>query len=482
MPRSSVPLAAAPPAGPLLITLRPRTVAAALWLALAALVAAALLTLGLARYNGGPLPDSLAWRFALYGSASLPLVFGGALLAGLAAVCAVNAALATDRPARVFWGVGALAAAGLLLEELALLHTALTPPAAALAARLGAGPGWRAGAWLLGGLAGAGGLAALLWLARGVLPRRALGALLAWGALYGLGLVGAPVLRAGLRAAGVEASLMAQMALAAAGALKLAGLVGGLAALLAETARRQGVVRWQLAGPPEAGRLRLTPRQAALALGAALAVLSALYFGLLVLWAPRSPGATLLAVLARLDMDREQNLPTVFSALLLGTAAALLALLARAAYRERDPLWGRWALLAAAFAFLTGDELVSVHELLVKPLKAALNVSGLLGFAWYLAAAPLVAGLGLYCLALLRRLPRRTAGLFIAAGAVYVGAAIGVEMVGSLLVDVVGQHSRLYLAEVGFEETLEMAGAVLFLYALLDYLARRWGQIHGELR
>ncbi|MCC7358997.1 MAG: hypothetical protein IT317_05945 [Anaerolineales bacterium] len=466
-----------PAAGPLVVTLRPRAVALSLWLTLAALVLAASVAALLARANGGPLPDSLARRFSLYGSAGLPLVFGGALLAAIAGVCALNAAQARARRARAFWGLSALLALAALFDELALLHSALTPAAAELAARLGAGAGWRAGAWLVGGLAGAAGLGALAWLARGVLPRRALGALSAWAALFGLGLVGAPLLVAGFGAAGAAASRWAQVALAAAGALKPAGLAGLLAALLAETARTHGPLRWQLAGPPQAGSARLTPRQAATALGAALAVLSGLYFGLFVVFAPRSPSAALLAVMGRLDMDREQNLPTIFGALLLGAAAALLAGLARAAYRERDWLWLRWAALAAAFAFLTVDEVVSWHEMLVKPVRSALNVSGLLGFAWYIPAAPLVAAFGLFCLELLRRLPRRTAWLFALAGAVYVGAAIGVEMVGALLQERVGRRSLLYLLEVGCEETLEMAGAVLFIYALLDYAARRWGAV-----
>jgi hypothetical protein len=281
-----------------------------------------------------------------------------------------------------------------------------------------------------------------------------------------------------LRAAGVGAGLAGQLALAGAAALKLAGLVG----LLVTVLEHAGGVRWRLDGAPEAGAVRLTPRQAATALGAILAGLSAVYFGLFVVFAPRSPSGTLLAVMGRLDMDREQNLPTLFGALLLGAATALLALLTRAAYRARDRLWPRWGALAAAFLFLTGDELVSVHEMLVRPVQAALNVSGVLGFAWYIPAAPLVALLGVYCLALLWRLPRRTAGLFVAAGALYVGAAIGVEMVGALLDETLGKTSLWYRVEVGVEETLEMAGAVLFIYALLDYVARRWQQVRVELR
>ena len=60
--------------------------------------------------------------------------------------------------------------------------------------------------------------------------------------------------------------------------------------------------------------------------------------------------------------------------------------------------------------------------------------------------------------------------LFIIAGCLYVSGALGMEMVGGNYRDMVGEVDLNYGLITSFEETLEMAGIILFIYGLLDYL------------
>jgi hypothetical protein len=60
----------------------------------------------------------------------------------------------------------------------------------------------------------------------------------------------------------------------------------------------------------------------------------------------------------------------------------------------------------------------------------------------------------------------------VSAAAVYVGGALGMEMVCGYMFVEYGEQSLAYLAAMTLEETMEMTGMVIFLYALLDFLRR----------
>ena len=56
------------------------------------------------------------------------------------------------------------------------------------------------------------------------------------------------------------------------------------------------------------------------------------------------------------------------------------------------------------------------------------------------------------------------------AGAIYIGGAIGMEMLGGYFVEVYGQKSFVYFLISTIEEFLEMFGIAVFIYALLSYI------------
>jgi len=64
---------------------------------------------------------------------------------------------------------------------------------------------------------------------------------------------------------------------------------------------------------------------------------------------------------------------------------------------------------------------------------------------------------------------------FIMAGVIFLTGALGVEMLGAREADVYGYDTVIYGFLYSLEEMLEMLGVVLFIYALLSYLAQLQG-------
>jgi hypothetical protein len=76
----------------------------------------------------------------------------------------------------------------------------------------------------------------------------------------------------------------------------------------------------------------------------------------------------------------------------------------------------------------------------------------------------------------LGRLPAMTKHLLIAAGVMYVMGAAGMELIGR---DFYGgnEAGATYVAVVGSEESLEMLGVLVLVYALLAYVRDHIGSI-----
>ncbi len=165
-----------------------------------------------------------------------------------------------------------------------------------------------------------------------------------------------------------------------------------------------------------------------------------------------------------LDVDGEGGVPAWFSGIVLFLCAQGLWLLADAS--ATGPR-GRWAfrerVLAAAFVYLSLDELTQIHEQSIDPLVDAFGFDGVLAFAWVVLAVPLAAAMAVWFVPYLLHLPRAAALLMVLSGVLFVGGAAGVELVGAAIFSAEGFDTLRYTIAVAVEEGLEMLGAVLFL-------------------
>jgi hypothetical protein len=182
--------------------------------------------------------------------------------------------------------------------------------------------------------------------------------------------------------------------------------------------------------------------------------------------------------LARLfDLDGEGNVPAWFSSVTLFLHAVLLAIIGLAEQRRRASYAWHWLFLAVVFAGLSLDEAVGLHELSAVPLRDAFHTRGVLYFAWVIPGAGFVAVMGIAYFRFVRALPPLSRRGVLLAGSLYVGGALGLELVGATLVSAGLKDSVFYSLAVLTEETLEMSGVVVFARVLIAHLARELPEV-----
>ena len=172
------------------------------------------------------------------------------------------------------------------------------------------------------------------------------------------------------------------------------------------------------------------------------------------------------------DLDAEANLPTFFSIMLLATAAMLLAVIASHRLAAAEPGAWRWAALSILFFGLALDEAASIHETMIGPFRRMFPDNRFVYFGWVIPGAIFVLIVGAIFLRFLLNLEPRTRSLFIIAGVLFVGGALGIEVVESYIASGSGEDNWSYVAALTVQELLEMVGAIVFIYALLEHLRK----------
>lgn len=185
------------------------------------------------------------------------------------------------------------------------------------------------------------------------------------------------------------------------------------------------------------------------------------------------------------NVNAEQNLPTFFSVLLLLTASSLLAYVARQKLAAADPYTRQWTILSLGFLLMAADEMMSLHELLTVSMRALVphgHGYGLLYFSWIVPAMAMVGLIGLMYIRFLKHLPRVSRLYFIRAACIYLGGAIGMEMLGGRYAEMAGADNFTYNLFTTVEEGLEMLGVIYFIDALLGYIDSAYGHIAVNLQ
>lgn len=208
----------------------------------------------------------------------------------------------------------------------------------------------------------------------------------------------------------------------------------------------------------------------ALAVVAALLILASCVALLVTYRMGQSPHDVRIAQLFYLDGER--NIPTAFSTFLLLAAALLLAFITTLERSRPGSMVLHWSVLSGGFAFMAIDEAWSFHEKLTAPMRAMLGNDhlGIYYYAWVVPAIALLLALGLFFLRFLLRLPPRTRLSFLLAGAIYVGGAVGIELIEGRFDELHGDRNLISGITGSIQETLEMTGVIVFIWALLVYL------------
>lgn len=158
------------------------------------------------------------------------------------------------------------------------------------------------------------------------------------------------------------------------------------------------------------------------------------------------------------DLDEEESFGTWFSTMLLLFASVLLIHLASQLRAAADSMSRWWMVLGLGFGLMSIDEVVGMHELFNTLYEDS---------PWTGAGFVMVIIGGFCYLPFLWHYRWRTSGLMLVAGILFCGGAIGVEHYSGT-----DLQSVRYNMLTGLEEGLEMAGVILLIYTVLDFIER----------
>jgi hypothetical protein len=181
-------------------------------------------------------------------------------------------------------------------------------------------------------------------------------------------------------------------------------------------------------------------------------------------------------------VDCEQNIPTVYSVLALLFSSLLLGAIAHAKNLDSCRYKNHWKVLSFIFLYLSLDEGAQFHEQLIYPMRSLLNATGFLYYTWVVPLGFLVVIFLLSYTPFLFHLPVATRKLFVLASVLYIGGALGMELIGGYQAERWGTSNNLpYLITATVEESLEMLGIVIFIHALMSYIKTFLGGVNWNI-
>jgi hypothetical protein len=156
------------------------------------------------------------------------------------------------------------------------------------------------------------------------------------------------------------------------------------------------------------------------------------------------------------DLDEEESFGTWFSAANLLFASLLFFKQSDVCRSSADRMHYWWFALGLGFCLMSVDEVVGMHELINTIFDESV---------WAGLSLALVAAAFLGFIPFLWRYRWQTSGLFIFAGILFTGGAVGVEQLSGTDV-----NSLEYNMLTGLEEGLEMSGVILAIYTVLQLM------------
>ncbi len=173
-------------------------------------------------------------------------------------------------------------------------------------------------------------------------------------------------------------------------------------------------------------------------------------------------------------LDGEGNLPAIFSTWLFLLNAVIFLIVWKAACLAGDSQ-KIWLFLSSVFVFLALDESISIHERLINPLRQALDATGIFYYTWIIPYGIGVVLLSIFAIPIFWRMQKRIRFWFGLSAATYLVATIGLEMIsGKYLVMMNEQKDIVWIFMVTLEESLEMVGLIILVYAQLLLLRNKY--------
>lgn len=224
--------------------------------------------------------------------------------------------------------------------------------------------------------------------------------------------------------------------------------------------------------------VRILPKNALYLLLAASAMLAVLHTISLSLDYWRSNAVTEVLV-EKFSLEGEANFPTYFSSMLLAISSITFAFIAIGVRQSEDSSsWRHWMGLCLIFQFLSLDEATQIHEKLdTEIIWASIETSGLLAWPWVIIYMGLVLTFGVFYFRFWLRLPRHFRIMYAACAAVYVGSALGFEMLEAREYTSNGGPNFAFVVLTSIEECCEMVAISFLVWTNLTYIASHFSDL-----
>lgn len=185
---------------------------------------------------------------------------------------------------------------------------------------------------------------------------------------------------------------------------------------------------------------------------------------------------TVFGLIPLFDVNSEQNIPTYFSSFLLIFSSLLLLIIAIIERNRKYVDFSKWAILSLCFLYMAFDEALSFHEKLTIPMRNLMDYDhlGIFYWSWVIPGIAIVILFAIFFLRFFLRLNAKTRLNFLIAATLYIGGAIGLELIGGWYAEIHGQDNLTYNMLTSIEESLEMAGAIVFIWGLLTYMSENF--------
>lgn len=178
-------------------------------------------------------------------------------------------------------------------------------------------------------------------------------------------------------------------------------------------------------------------------------------------------------------LNAEGNIPTFFSSANLMFCSILLFVAGGNAKQSGRPFAITWIFLGLIALLVAVDEGVQIHELLDRNrewTKGLFKAEGALAGPWVVVYGALVLGFLIGFARFFLHLPPRYKLLFSSGAAMFVGASIGLEMIGAEVWTAAGKSFFFEIVN-WIEEVFEMSAVTLINASLLSYIQT----MHGPL-
>lgn len=173
----------------------------------------------------------------------------------------------------------------------------------------------------------------------------------------------------------------------------------------------------------------------------------------------------LFGMLAAFDLNREQNIPTFFAALLLLINAAGIFCVAQD--RRFASGWTLWGILSILLAF---DEITAYHDEVINAFGYIFSTRGIFDYLWIIPVIVSAAAFGACSRHCARALPPPVKKTIVRAAGLWCAGAIGIEILGRMYLSHYTHNTAGYVVLSTIAETLKMAGSIVFLDALLMHI------------